>query len=407
MKLNKYLPFAWVYFFFNIVGLPFGLTWMAVLAPFFYVWIWLVRKKDVLLPFLAVLLPFIIMHVYVAGVDLKTYVISTIHLILVYLFCQAFYTFLKQCRDLEKIFRSILIINFGFCLAGIVFYFTPWYELFWIKQILTTGVEDFRRFKLFTYEASHYATLFTPVFFFFLVQYVLRLNTIRSIWLLPMLVLPYILSFSLGVIGAVLISCTLVLVAHFRRLIVKKRMVNAIINFAFVAGIVLTILVVYFRHNPLFIRLLNVFSGRDLSARGRTEDAFYLATALLEEKNPFWGIGAGQVKILGHDLIKGYYLYYQDFVAAIPNSMAETLAVFGWLGFFLKLGLVIFLYFFTKVWSNYFRMLCFFFIFIYQFTGSYITNLAEYVLWILAFTSVFRQFDVKNYRERALCMTAS
>jgi hypothetical protein len=38
----------------------------------------------------------------------------------------------------------------------------------------------------------------------------------------------------------------------------------------------------------------------------------------------------------------------------------------------------------------------FIFIFVYQFTGSFITNLAEYVIWILAFTNAFPQFDVMH-----------
>ncbi len=74
---------------------------------------------------------------------------------------------------------------------------------------------------------------------------------------------------------------------------------------------------------------------------------------------------------------------------------AETLAVFGWVGFFLRFVVEIFLFFYTKVWTNYYRLLLFFFMFIYQFTGSFITNVAEYVIWILAFTNVFNQFDVK------------
>jgi hypothetical protein len=45
------------------------------------------------------------------------------------------------------------------------------------------------------------------------------------------------------------------------------------------------------------------------------------------------------------------------------------------------------------VWRNYYRLLLFTFIFIYQFTGSFITNVAEYVIWIMAFTPVFREFD--------------
>jgi hypothetical protein len=37
--------------------------------------------------------------------------------------------------------------------------------------------------------------------------------------------------------------------------------------------------------------------------------------------------------------------------------------------------------------------------FVYQFVGSFATNLAEFVIWILAFTNVFRQFDVKIYKQ--------
>jgi len=62
----------------------------------------------------------------------------------------------------------------------------------------------------------------------------------------------------------------------------------------------------------------------------------------------------------------------------------------------LRLIIEIALFFHTKVWRNYYRLLLFFFVFIYQFTGSFITNVAEYVIWILAFTNIFHQFDVKR-----------
>ena len=57
---------------------------------------------------------------------------------------------------------------------------------------------------MFTYEPSYYALLFVPVFFFFLLQYYFRQNSIRGYWLLPMLGLPLLLSFSIGVMGAIL-----------------------------------------------------------------------------------------------------------------------------------------------------------------------------------------------------------
>jgi hypothetical protein len=399
LRINKFWPAAFIYFFINTVGLPFGLTWMALLAPFFYVWVILRRKKEIVLPFLIVLLPFIFMHIAVARVDLKTYGVSLLNIVMIYIFCQAFYTFSKEARDPELIFRKILILNFIFCLIGIVFFFTPWDDIFWISQDLTTGISEFRRFKLFTYEASHYATLFVPIFFFYLLQYIFRQNTIRTIWLLPMLFLPLLLSFSLGVIGGILLALLITLFIYFRQLMVKRRVINAVVNAGTITVFILLILVLYFRHNPLFTRLMNIVSGADLSAKGRTADSFMLARKMLEQKNEWWGIGVGQVKLIGYNIVQSYYLYNKDFVATIPNAMAETLAVFGWIGFLLKLGIEIFLFFYTKPWTNYYRLLLFSFIFIYQFTGSYLTNLAEYVIWILAFTNIFRQFDVKIYRK--------
>ncbi len=407
MKINKYLPFAILYFFFNSVGLPFGLTWMALLAPFFYVWILLTRKKEILLPFLAVMLPFIILHIALVGVELKVYLVSLALMVMVYIFCQAFYTFLIKCPDPERIFRFLLIGNFICCLLGIIFYFTPWVDLFWIKQQLTQGVNDFRRFRLFSYEASYYGTLFIPLFFFYFLQWLFRQNKIKGYWLIPMIFLPLILSFSIGVIAAAFIACLLVLFIYFRRLAVKKRVFNLIVNIGFLFAAALTILVIYFRHNPLFTRVLNIFSGTDTSAKGRTADSFILAKKMLDEKNEWWGIGVGQIKLLGHDLVQRYYLYNMDFIATIPNAMAETLAIFGWIGFSLKLLIEIALFFITMVWTNYYRLLLFFFVFIYQFTGSFITNMAEYVIWILAFTNVFKQFDVFSLTPRKDQLPAS
>src|SRR5690242_14590667 len=112
MKVNKYLPFVLIYFFVNSLFLPFGLTYTSLLAPFFYMWILLVRKKEILLPFLLILLPFIFVHLFFIGVDKQSYFISLLNLIAVYISCQAVYTFFKICPDSEKIFNKILVINF-------------------------------------------------------------------------------------------------------------------------------------------------------------------------------------------------------------------------------------------------------------------------------------------------------
>src|SRR5207249_9346383 len=178
MKLNKYFPFAFVYFFINSIGLPFGLTYTAILAPLFYIWIISKRKKEILFPFVVILAPFILVHVLYVDVIRKVYFYPLLNMVLVYIVCQAVYTFLKVCNDIEKIFRRLLIINFILCLVAIILYFTPWYQIMWIEQDLTKGIKNFRRMKMFTYEASYYATLFVPIFCFYMLQYLLRLNTI-------------------------------------------------------------------------------------------------------------------------------------------------------------------------------------------------------------------------------------
>ena len=400
MTVNKYFPFAFIYFFVNSLALPFGLTYTALLAPLFYVWILLTRKKEILFPFIIILLPFVIVHVLIIGVDMKSYLLSLVNLMLVYIFCQAVYTFLKVCNDPEKIFRRILILNFILCLVAIPIYFTSYFSWLWLDQNISAGLQSVRRLKLFTYEPSYYALLFLPIFFFYLLQYFFRQNTIRSGWLLLMLFVPYVLSFSIGVISAALLAGILTWLIYFTRLTRKRRIFNAIIYTGVSFVSVMVLLVLFFRHNPVFSRIGNIFSGRDTSGKGRTIDAFILANKILRTGNEFFGIGIGQIKIVGEDIIRSYYLYDPGYIAVIPNAVAETLAIFGWVGLSLRIFIEVFLFFYTRVWSNYYRLLLFLFIFIYQFTGSFITNVAEYVIWIIAFTNVFHQFDVAPGKNR-------
>ena len=408
MKVNKYLLFALIYFFVNTLGLPPGLSYTALLSPLLYWWVVSTRKKEVLVPFIAVLAPFIILQL-LSGVDTKSYVSSLLYYITVYIFIQAAYTMLLQVKDLEAIFRTILIINFVFCLIAIPLYFTPLYDILWIEQYLTAGVEGFRRFKLFTYEASYYSTLFMPIFFFYFFQIILRQNRASSWLILLMIVLPLALSFSLGVITAIVLALALTFAFHPIKLFSKRRTIN-LLSFA-VGGALPALLFMYlfFPDNALFTRLANIFSGQDLSGKGRTTDAFYLADRILYLKHHLWGIGPGQIKVIGNFIIREYYAYpnYYD-VIGIPNVVAETYVLFGWAGLVLRIGLECFFFFRTRVWTNYYRLALFLFIFIYQFTGSFITNLTEYMIWLMAFVNVFPQFDaVKIFRRIQVPSTIS
>jgi hypothetical protein len=139
--------------------------------------------------------------------------------------------------------------------------------------------------------------------------------------------------------------------------------------------------------NAVFRRLGNILSGRDSSFKGRTFDSFLLSFDVVRKKSLWWGTGFGQFKVLGLDRFREYYntnLYtIRDVV--IPNSIGDLLGTLGLAGVATKLFLEIWFFFKTAVFRNDYRLALFLFIFIYQFTGSFVTNIAEYVIWILAF----------------------
>jgi len=405
MKLNKYFPFAFIYFFVNSLALPFGLTFTALLCPLLYWWVVSSAKKEILLPFFVGLSPFAIMQI-IHVVDTRTYIVSLLNYTAVYIFCQAFYTFLKNCRQPEKIFRKILVINFLLCVIAIPVYFTSFQEILWMPHTVVNGVANYNRLKLFTYEASYYAVLFTPLFFFYLLQVILRQNTMNSWLLLAMLFLPYLLSFSIGVIGAALIAIAATCLLYCRILFRKKRVLTLVVITTGFTACTLLILLLFFPGNSIFTRMANIIAGNDTSGNGRTSEAFMLAGQILQQKSAVWGVGPGQIKILGADIIRSYYLYALDYnTIALPNAAAETFAIFGWMGLALRLTIELLLFFYTRVWRNYYRLLLFLFIFLYQFTGSFITNIAEYVIWILAFTNAFPAFDISNRHSPSLIKT--
>jgi hypothetical protein len=403
MALNKYLPFALLYFFFNSFGLPFGLTYTTLLAPFFYWWVLKTGRKEVLLPFFVALFSFVFIQILFIGVDDKAYFISLLNLAAVYIFCTAVYTFLKTCNDHERIFKRIIIINFVFCIIAIPFYFSSHSYFFWTNKTLTEGVDNFLRLQLFTYEPSYYATLFVPFFFFYFLKILLGHNRTNSWLLLLMILVPYILSFSLGVMASIIVSVAMVFMTYLSRLIIKKRVINLLLLATVIIVPAIVLVVYFFPNNTLSFRINNIIAGNDSSGKGRTYDAFFLAMKILALKSTTWGIGLGQIKIIGAEIIKDFYLYPADYkTVAIPNVTAETLTIFGFAGLLIRFAIEIGLFFYTKVWKNYYRLLLFLFMFVYQFGGSFITNVAEYVIWILAFTNVFKQFDVLQKEELVL-----
>jgi hypothetical protein len=149
----------------------------------------------------------------------------------------------------------------------------------------------------------------------------------------------------------------------------------------------------------ILVRVRNILIGNDSSGSGRTFDSLYLAYKIAKEKSLIFGSGLGQIKVLGEYIIRPFYRYPKSYipVVTIPNSIGELIATFGFLGLFIKISFEVALFYIRKTHLNYYSLFLFTFIFIYQFTGSFLTNIVEYVIWIIAFSNIFSEF---NNREK-------
>lgn len=371
------------------------MLYTTLLTPVFYIWMLVKGKKLIITKYILVSLPFVLVHLSL-GVNEKFYAQSYLLLFGVYIFSYTFYTFVNRYAQLNKIFDRIVIINFILTLFAILALSTSYKPVFWFVNKLSNEIGEFARLAMFTYEASYYSTLLVPVFSYYLLRVIFGEGNNRTLGYLLMVTLPLLLSFSVGVLAGLFLSVMILVIFNLNKLITKKYFLYPILVISSVLLFGLLFSFLFYRENALFIRLENILSGTDTSANGRTFEAFQLGYIIAELKSVWWGVGLGQIKVIGDEVIKTFYNYPPTVErVTIPCAMAETLAIFGIIGAAIRLFLEIFLFFKTNVLNNYYRTLLFFFIFIYHFTGSFITNIAEYVIWILAFSNVFPQFDIK------------
>jgi len=403
IRINKYMPAALLYFFFNGFLLPLGLLYTALLSPVFLLWQYKYPSFRHLRLFFLFTVPFFIIH-YLQGVDAGYYLKSYILLFTVFVFCLAFYQFLKVCTSLGSIYKNLLILNFIFTLISIIALFIPALRnVLWSNTALSIGIEGVNRLKLLTYEPSYYSTLMAPIALYYYLKAIMK-KLVNPVLMLIMISLPLLLSFSFGVILSMLIAIGILLISHFAFFFPRKKLALYIFVGGFILLIAIVVLLVFFPENVFLRRLSNVFEGRDTSFKGRTFDSFYLGWEIAKMKSILWGGGLGQTKVLGLELWQTYYgnPAFSIENIAIPNAVGDTLAVFGISGLCIRFGLEIILFFRTQVHSNYYRLLLFLFVFIYQFTGSYIFNIAEYVIWILAFSNIFPGLNKKAQNENVL-----
>lgn len=336
------------------------------------------------------------------GVQPYFYLVSYLLFFANFIFALSFSQFIKTCKTLRRLFRTILIVNIFLVILACIAYFTPWRDSFWQVTFVTQGLDKFPRLKLLTYEPSYYSLLLVPLVMYYSLK--LLFFDIPNPWLIAFLiVVPLALAFSLGILLGIPLALFLLFILKINLFLKRKSLRRYIIlTFLFlVAGVV--ILLIFYPDNPLFRRINNLVKGSDSSFKGRTFDSYYLAWEVVKQKSIAFGVGLGQIKVLGLELWRKFYL--QDFAAneiAIPNAVAETFAIFGATGVFIRLAIQVYFYFKTKVYNNYYRLALFLFIFIYQFTGSYLFNIAEFTIWILAFNNTFTEFDKENLNPRRL-----
>ncbi len=399
LVFNRYLIFACIYFFFNSLLLPEGLLYTTFLTPVFFYELVKNNKLHWLLVFICCISLLLLIHV-AQGVNQLFYIRSFILFITVAIFCIWFTGFCYKVHSPDKILITILYLNALLVPAALLaLQLDILKNYFWYLVPITPGIPIIPRLKMFTYEASYYSLLLVPVAMYTIWSFLFfkkKLHTLHIVLTLALLAL----SFSLGVIAGIIISLSLVLVLNIRSLLAQKRALYICLLSAVILLLGFLILYWYFPGNPLIERIKSIPTGRDTSARGRTYEAFDLAYRIARQKSIWWGVGLGQIKEIGRTIIIQYY-YYSNMPEAvrIPNAMAELFAMYGIAGVCSKLLLTGYLFFKTRVYCNYYRLSLFLFIFIYQFTGSFLFNIAEYVIWILAFSPVMPQFNKATLRR--------
>lgn len=393
-------------FFFNSFLLPAGLTFVYLLTP---VWIYFLYlhgqlKKTGLI--IAPLVVFAFIH-FAQGVDAGYYILSFTIIASLVTFLALFSLYLnKPDIDWDSIYRYIAISNFIFTILSVGLLFIPFLKpVVWYLVPISPNIKHIiPRLKLFTLEASHYSFCLAPVVIYFWCR-VLFFKTNNPFLTLFIVTVPLLLSFSFGALAALLISFFIVIICYFKQ-IFSSRNKRLLIYLTIGLLIVVTIIAYYlYPDNVVFARIRYVFTGDDTSARGRTYEAFIIANKIVGGKFFWFGIGPGQLKLVGRSIILNYYTYSRiPDVIRVPNASAETIICYGYLGFIIRLLIVCFLFFKTRVYANPYRLCVFLVVFIYHFTGSYITNVIEYIMWIIAFSPVFPEFNRKhmdnNYKHR-------
>ena len=381
--------FALLLFFFNQSFPVGGLTITLLLTPvwFYFLDKWAWPHIEIFIAFILLLASYAVIH-FMNGVDAGYYFVSAGIIIATAAFVFVFYKVINsRYINLDAILRDIVLLNFLLVVYALIVLKIPSLKSsVWYIMSISENIEPMPRLKMFTSEASHYSFLWAlPAIYFY--SRILFFKAEKPLLTLVLVTVPLILSFSLGVLSALAITAVPIFLIYRKNIFRNKERVRLLL-YLIIAIVLLCVLLLWlYPDNPLYVRIQNVLQGKDTSAKGRTSDSFLLAHQIISVKSLWWGIGPGQLKLEGRDIILHYYNYVNiPPVIRIPNACADTIVCFGYAGFALRMAAEIFLFFKTEVFRCPFRLWLFLFLFIFQFTGSYITNVSEHMLWAAAFS---------------------
>jgi len=393
MSMNKTLGL--IYFYFNSVFLPVPVTFTTIHSVFGIKQA-ISNYGKTLLALFTILAVYTFIH-SVNGVVLSDYFKSSIYFaVLLFSGFVAHNYFNSNDIKIEKTFEFLSIASIILLLIGVGALFTPFADVFWSNHDFIGDGVKMLRFQGLSYEPSHLALTLSPLFLYYLWKNIYKISLISVLYFLATAI-PIALSISFGFVAAFILS----LFITFQLVYLVYGKIKRVLLLPIIA-ILIAAAAISLTSNPISDRLAFIAQGNDTSVNGRTTEAFMHGYNCAATQNIWFGIGMGQIKYVGEDVIRPYYTAMDPVgyskenwpVMSIPNSMAETLAIFGILGILLKIGFQIFCFLKFKVYDNYLNLTIFAFIFFYQMMGSFILSSTEIIMWAFAFAKIFPEFEV-------------
>ncbi len=382
-SFEKFLPIAVLYFFLNSVGLPTGLFYTTILSPLFFLWLFRHKQRWITLKFFACLTPFLVAHTIIGIESPFYYVRSTLLLWTVCVTVYAIGLALLKCESLARLFEQLIVLNFCAAMIALVLLFTSYRGTVWDNTDID-DLSDVLRLRLLTSEPSVYALLMMPLLVFVILR-LLQNPGKRNLLYAVLILIPFLLCQSFGGLTISVAGVGIAVLVRFRQLLKQRRALLILAAMvALVAGLV-------YVPNPISDRLFLVAAGEDSSTDSRTVSSFIVAYSVAEPKSLLWGAGLGQAKLAD---VSDLGLAFT--IGVIPNAVAGGFAELGIIGMLIKFALEFYLFFRTRVYANSFRLAMFVMVFIIQLTGSYITNVQEYLMWFMAFGPFFPEMDLKR-----------